>query len=136
MKNVQVFPGFSAEALRAANVSRLPEFKNGRGGPAHARLDGSDWTPLEWCGACLGELGELANLLKKLRRGDVTLDEIRGAVADEIADVLIYLDLLAFQVGVDTTRATIDKFNRTSERVGSGIRLSRDGEEWSDEAPR
>lgn len=115
--------------LRRANLMRLPLFKNGKGEPAHSTLDGSDWSRGEWCNAVLGELGELANLLKKVQRGDKTIDEARGDIADELADVLTYLDILAFRCGVDLSEATIAKWNRVSERVGVPVRIW-NGHEW------
>lgn len=110
-------------ALRQANILRIPEFKNGRGEPAHAQRDGSDWCLAQWCNAMTGEVGEAANIIKKIERGDVTLDEARPALAKEFADVLIYLDILAFRAGVDLSTATIDKFNEVSVRVGCNVRL-------------
>lgn len=111
-------------ALREANKKRLPQFKNGKGEPAHSQPDGSDWALSTWCNAVLGELGEAANLIKKIERGDITLDEARAALGKEFADVLTYLDILAFRAGVDLGRETIDKFNAVSVRVGSTIRLT------------
>jgi hypothetical protein len=78
----------SFEDLRRANTRRMPDFDaaypDGAGSMAH-------WTPLEWAGAACGEAGELANKCKKLRRGQpIPLNEI----GDEVADVVIYLDLL------------------------------------------
>jgi NTP pyrophosphatase (non-canonical NTP hydrolase) len=129
--------GFVLTALREANKKRLPQFKNRRGEPAHSEPDGSDWKLSAWCNAVTGELGELANLIKKVERGDMTLDEARPAMAAEMADVLTYLDLLAFRSGVDLARATIEKFNEVSVRVGSNIRLSADGWHYaSDDAAR
>jgi NTP pyrophosphatase (non-canonical NTP hydrolase) len=120
--------GLNLDALRAANVRRLPEFKNGRGETAHTASDGSDWSLGEWCNAVTGELGELANVIKKVKRGDLTLDEARSSMADEMADVLTYLDLLAYRAGIDLGAATQDKWNRVSVRVGSRIYL--DGQDY------
>lgn len=117
------------ETLRRANLMRLPTFKNGKGEIAHSIPDGSDWSPLEWVGAIVGELGELANILKKVKRGDVTMEEVQKAVANELADTQTYLDILAFQCGVDLGDATIAKFNAVSERVGSPVNI-RSGHEW------
>ena len=118
--------GLTFNTLRAANARRLPEFKNAKGEQAHSEPDGSDWSPNDWCTAVCGELGELANLLKKVRRGEVHLDDPR--IADELADVQCYLDLLAKRCGVDLGRATIAKFNRVSERVGSRVYIGEDGD--------
>ena len=111
-------------ALRAANVARLPLFKNRRGEPAHSEPDGSDWSLGEWCNAVLGELGEAANLIKKVKRGDVTLDEARTDLAKEYADVVTYLDILAFQTGVDLGEATAAKWDEVSARVGVPLRIA------------
>ena len=109
--------------LRTANIQRLPTFKNAHGQFAHSAHDGSDWTLGEWCNAVTGELGEAANVIKKIRRGDVTLEQAREYLAKELADVVTYLDILAFRAGVDLGEATINKFNEVSERVGSPVRL-------------
>jgi NTP pyrophosphatase (non-canonical NTP hydrolase) len=76
----------------------------------------------------LGELGEYANLRKKVERGDFTLDEARPALADELADVVIYLDILASQIGVNLGDAIMSKWNRTSVKVGAPLYI--DAEDW------
>ena len=58
--------GLTFNALRGANRARLPQFKNGKGEPAHSKPDGSDWCLAQWCNAVTGELGEAANLIKKI----------------------------------------------------------------------
>jgi NTP pyrophosphatase (non-canonical NTP hydrolase) len=118
--------GLTFNSLRGANKARLPQFKNRRGEPAHSEPDGSDWKLSAWCNAVTGELGEAANLIKKIERGDMTLDEARADLAKELADVVTYLDILAFRAGVDLGAATMDKFNEVSERVGSTVRLAAD----------
>jgi NTP pyrophosphatase (non-canonical NTP hydrolase) len=112
------------DALRAANVARLPLFKNRRGGPAHSEPDGSDWSLGEWCNAVLGELGEAANLIKKVKRGDMTLDEARVELGNEFADVVTYLDILAYRSGVDLGDVVATKWNEVSERVGVSLRIA------------
>lgn len=109
--------------LRDANCARIPTFKNAKGLPAHSETDGSDWCLAQWCNAVTGELGETANLIKKIERGDFTLEEARVELGKELADVVTYLDILAFRAGVDLGQATIDKFNEVSKRVGSPITI-------------
>lgn len=111
------------DTLRQANVSRLPLFKNSRGEPAHSQPDGSDWSLSGWSNAVLGELGEAANLIKKIERGDFTLEEKREELGKELADVQTYLDILAFRANVDLGRATQNKWNEISQRVGCPLRL-------------
>lgn len=134
IKRVPTYDGLNLDTLRAANLARLPLFKNGKGLPAHSQPDGSDWSNPEWCNAVLGELGELANLLKKVQRGDMTMDDARPAIADELADVQTYLDLLAYRCGVDLALATVNKFNRVSERVGVRVHIV-DAHTWEQNTP-
>lgn len=121
--------------LRRANLARLPLFKNSQGGPAHEMPDGSDWKLSAWSNATLGELGEAANLIKKIERGDLTLDQARPALAREFADVLVYLDLLAFRAGVNLAAAVRAKFNEVSDRVGVPVYIEPDGLGLCDERP-
>jgi NTP pyrophosphatase (non-canonical NTP hydrolase) len=120
--------------LRTANRLRLPQFKNAKGLPAHSEPDGSDWPLDAWSNAALGELGEAANLIKKLRRGDFTLDEAivdkdgnpttpRQLLASELADVVTYVDILALQIGVSLGDEVAQKFNEVSQRVGADIKI-------------
>ncbi len=109
--------------LREVNIKRLPQFKNRKGEPAHSEPDGSDWKLSAWCNAVCGELGETANIIKKIERGDFTLEEAKEELGKEIADVLTYLDILAFRAGIDLGQVTISKFNEVSERVGSDVFL-------------
>lgn len=123
------------QTLRAANLARLPQFKNSLGGPAHKKDDGSDWLPSQWLQALVGELGEFANVRKKYERGDLTFGQYEAFARKELADVQIYLDLLALRCldtregepntegGVDLGQATQDKFNEVSLRVGSNVRI-------------
>jgi hypothetical protein len=119
----------SFNILRAANTARLPTFKNAKGEISHPMRDGhcDNWSLNDWCTAVTGELGEAANILKKIKRGDFTLEEARAELAKELADVQTYLDLLALAAGIDLGQATIMKFNEVSERVGSIIGIYDDG---------
>lgn len=115
--------GLTFAALRRASVRRLPLFTNKHGEKVHPEPDGSDWSDAEWLQAVLGELGEYANIRKKVQRGDYTRDEAQPMMADELADVAIYLDILAFRLGIDLGEAIRDKFNRVSDRVGCDVKL-------------
>ena len=111
------------DTLRNQNIARLAQFKNRKGKVCHNE-DGSDWCLGQWSNATLGELGEAANIIKKIERGDMTLDEGRQALADELADVQTYLDILAFRAGVDLGAATMKKWDEISERIGCPLRLT------------
>ena len=121
--------GLSFNTLRQANEKRLPQFKNKHGKKAHSKNDGSDWSPAQWLQAVVGELGEYANLRKKFERGDVDKKEFKEQAAKELADVVTYLDILAMQLEIDLGRATKDKFNEVSERVGSTVYIG-DDDDW------
>ncbi len=91
-----------------------------------------EWSLSDWFTATMGELGEAANIAKKLNRirdgivgnaSDASEELLRKELADEIADVAIYLDILAASEGIDLAAAIATKFNRTSEKVGFPERL-------------
>ena len=98
------------QALREANFKRCND--------SWHRVE--EWSPAEWLMCVTGELGELAGLLKHYRRGESLP---AGSVEEEIADIMIYLDLLAASLGVYVDTAVIRKFNSTSEQIGSKYKL-------------
>lgn len=118
--------GLTFNTLREANLVRLPLFKNNLGNPAHSHPEGKDWSINDWTTAVLGELGEFANVAKKYRRGDITKEEFIKYASEELPDVQIYLDILAFQCGINLGNATIEKFNKTSRKIKANIFLAVD----------
>lgn len=107
--------GLTFNDLRQANIARLERTEKF----AKCRT----WTRAQWLQALVGELGELANYLKKIDRGDYTLQEKHDDVKKELADCQIYLDLLAHVCDVNLGDATIDKFNEVSRRVSADVWL-------------
>ena len=80
----------------------------------------NDWSPSDWSNAMAGECGEVCNLTKKLRRGeDIPVERI----GQEIADNVIYADLLAQRLGLSLGELVKETFNKKSDEVGSDIRL-------------
>lgn len=84
-----------------------------------------DWSLSDWMTATVGELGEAANVLKKLNRvrdgipgNSETPEQLRVMFADELADAFIYLDLMAQAAGIDLATAVRSKFDRTSLKIG------------------
>lgn len=101
--------------LRAANVAR-------------EKL----WDPQKKCdlsflgNALAGEVGEACNVIKKLERARLGLRGKRANItqlAEELGDVIIYLDILAERVGIDLWLAVRDKFNSSSLEIGSDERI-------------
>lgn len=119
--------GLTFNTLRAGNIARIPTYKNKHGQRANTMDDGSDWSPAQWLQATIGELGEYANVRKKYERGDLNEAEFKAKAASELADVQVYLDILAFRLDIDLGQATIEKFNEVSVRVGSPIRIDAAG---------
>jgi len=85
----------------------------------------SSWSLSDWFMATLGELGEAANVGKKLNRvrdgipgNDEAPDELRSKLRRELADTLIYLDLLAQSEGIDLADALVETFDAKSEKIG------------------
>lgn len=95
----------------------------------------NSWSLSDWATAAVGEMGELCNVIKKQNRsrdgigGNKTSDhvlnddEIKIQIERELADTVIYLDLLAASEGIDLGKAVRDKFNEVSERAGFSERL-------------
>ena len=108
--------------LRLANVKRCEQVFH--------KLH--DWTPAEWAVAMAGECGEACNAVKKLRRvadgtntakDPQTHEEAVAAIAAELADTIIYADLLAARLGIDLGDAVVAKFNVVSDRMKSSVTL-------------
>ncbi len=90
------------------------------------------WSVAEWANACAGEMGEACNVAKKMLRLDhgirteLAEKSREGYLEDlklEIADTLIYLDLLAASEGIDLAEAVRLAFNNKSRDIGSGITI-------------
>lgn len=79
----------------------------------------NDWVPRDWALAMIGEAGEACNEVKKLKRGDGDIDRI----AMELADVVIYADLLAARLGINLGESVVKKFNLVSDKKGTDIKL-------------
>jgi NTP pyrophosphatase (non-canonical NTP hydrolase) len=88
------------------------------------------WTTLEIAGELAGEVGELANVCKKLRRSELGVPgnkisdaELMAQAKSEAADVFIVLMLTASKLGFDLEDAVRETFNRKSEQMGFPERL-------------
>ncbi len=82
----------------------------------------ASWSPERWALAMVGEAGEVCNALKKQIRGgdkEATTEDI----ADEMADVIIYMDLLATRLDIDLADSIKRKFNEVSDRKNCGIKF-------------
>jgi NTP pyrophosphatase (non-canonical NTP hydrolase) len=74
-----------------------------------------------------GEVGEACNVIKKLERERLGIRGSRATkeqLAEELADVVICVDLLAAALGIPLGDAVRAKFNATSEKYGLATRIS------------
>ena len=85
----------------------------------------SSWSSSDWMTALTGEVGEAANIIKKLNRirdnikgNTETKEELEQSLGYELADIYIYLDLLAQSLGRDLMELVEIKFNLTSKKIG------------------
>lgn len=121
------------DELRNANVARCEDVFH--------QLN--DWSASDWGVALTGEAGEMsealvvavlglqtvgmsgrvANAVKKFNRCDDTTMNGIEAIAKELADMIIYADLLAARLGINLEKAIKEKFNEVSEKRKSYIRL-------------
>ena len=108
--------------LRAANIERCEEVFH--------KLN--DWSPTDWACAMAGECGEACNAIKKIKRLETgtntakdppTYQHAVAIVADELADLVIYADLLAARLDIDLGAAVGRKFNVVSKRMKSTVFL-------------
>lgn len=83
------------------------------------------WSLSDWFLAMVGEIGEAANVAKKLNRirdgirGNKESEaELRAKLRGELADGFIYLDLLAQREGIDLGAAVRDTFDAKSREIG------------------
>lgn len=116
------------EGLRNANVSRCQKWHKG---------GIEEWSVTDWATAMMGEAGEMCNAIKKLRRIETDAMNINEPdrqlsqkeiaiefIGREIADTLIYMDLLAQRLGIDLESFVVKAFNQKSLEYGFPERLT------------
>ena len=88
------------------------------------------WSLSDWMTATMGELGEAANIVKKLNRcrdginGNTETEAmLREKLTRELADVFIYLSLTAQRAGVKLSQVVPQVFDAKSEQIGYPVRL-------------
>lgn len=124
------------DAIRHANERRCKETFH----------DVESWSASDWGNAMAGEFGEVAGELleinnltlqffkkmkacdsiKKMLRqmqGDAKYEDLKSKLAKELADVVLYADMLSCKMGINLGEAVREKFNEVSEKRGSQIRL-------------
>jgi len=85
----------------------------------------NEWSSSDWMTAMVGEVGEAANVVKKLNRyrdgvpgNRVSEAELRDMLRKELGDVFVYLDLMAQSLGFTIEDAATEVFNAKSAEIG------------------
>ena len=85
----------------------------------------NDWSSSDWMTATMGELGEAANIVKKLNRsrdgirGNKESDDmLKAKLVTELADTFIYLDLFMQSLRHKTDKVIMQVFNQKSKEKG------------------
>lgn len=117
----------SFDELRRVNTARCKRWHPGF-------PDDETWMLSDWACAMAGEAGEALNVVKKIRRIDLgTLppssregdrDLLLRNLGEELADTVIYADLVAAKAHIDLARWVRTKFNGVSIRERWPERLS------------
>lgn len=88
------------------------------------------WSTSDWFLAMIGELGEAANIAKKLNRvrdgipgNKETPEQLMAKLRHELADAFVYLDLTAQSLGFNIADATVEVFNAKSAEIGYPTKL-------------
>lgn len=107
--------------MEKLTFSRLREANKLRRAEIH--IAAKKYSKLEWAACLCGEAGELANFIKKDSRINYEGDVHKSEISKEIADCLIYLDLIANEYNINLEECVIEKFNEVSEKYGSNVKL-------------
>jgi NTP pyrophosphatase (non-canonical NTP hydrolase) len=85
--------------------------------PFYVPISADNLQDLEHLVVCLiGEVGEFANELKKIVRGDASYEERQNELAEELADSFIYLMKIAAQTGIDLESEFLKKLEKNYQR--------------------
>lgn len=110
--SIEPQPALTFERFQQLNAERCTKL-------FHPGSDVSAWWPIElWALAIAGEAGELANVCKKVVRGDFPMNQARPEILAELADVMTYCDLAFTRMHADTGRELLRKFDAVSARRG------------------
>lgn len=117
-----------AEGLTFAGFSRVNRERcESKDGFNHAL---NSWSTSDWFLALFGELGEAANVAKKLNRyrdgipgNKQSKEELEAMLRAELGDSYVYLDLLAQSLNVAIGEAASEVFDAKSKQLGCPIRM-------------
>ncbi len=91
-------------------------------------LNNTGWDPIRWALTIAEETGEVAEAVLGAFGGKKAKAHLGVKhIGEEIADVVIYCDLLATRLGLSLEDIVIKKFNKKSRKIGSKIKLDSRG---------
>ena len=111
-------PSHSLKQMQSIHMERN-NYLSTRGGDFN-----HEWNIAEWTNALQGEAGEAGNIAKKICRGDygepgsLPHSQALSELADELADVLAYTQLICGVFSLSLDYHVIRKFQITSDRFG------------------
>ncbi|WP_131107506.1 MazG nucleotide pyrophosphohydrolase domain-containing protein [Pseudomonas sp. Sample_10] len=83
----------------------------------YTEINETNINELEHLAVCLsGEFGEFCNILKKVTRGDFTLQNAKAELSEELADTFIYLLKISNQLDIDIEAETFKKIEKNKQR--------------------
>lgn len=74
-----------------------------------------------------GEVGEVLNKIKKIMRGDKSLEDKREEIAAELGDCMWYIAQLATELKVDLSQICMDNLDKLNKRKEQNL-LTGDGD--------
>lgn len=111
----------AATIKELGEIQRAFDSRHGREGqPWFQTIDASTLPVLlELTVALAGEVGEFANVTKKVVRGDFTLENAKPELSAELADIFIYVLKLTDQLGIDLEAAFRNKLAYNEKRFAN-----------------
>lgn len=124
--------GLSFKVLRKSNELRLSQFKIFRASTLNKKIN---WNLEQWILNLTGEVGKAYSIIKGIKKDNLTIEEIKEDLTEQLAYIQIHLDILANEANIDLGKATIDKFNKISDSIinfkkVSNIKISNDGHDY------
>lgn len=114
-RKIEMYEPLNLDQIRSANMLRQREWD-----------PENQITPSFRAIELAGEVGEALNVIKKLERERMGIKGSRDTkehLAEELADVIACIDLLAMDYGIDLSKAYRAKFNAVSEKVGLSTKI-------------
>lgn len=82
-----------------------------------SKIDKSNLDTLEFLLiSVMGELGETSNIVKKILRGDYSLEDKKKDLSEEVIDILIYVIKMIYQLDINVEEVYEEKMKKNRKR--------------------